>query len=116
MPKRRDKKHKKKRMDRNTKKRLHIFKDVSKLAFNGWKEVPEPGSFDNYEAYIEWCHIGRDFPHDHYRKQCKADKDKDLHICQWPIFKERCIEMCQHIYEKPFLERYKCPLSVLRMV
>ena len=24
--------------------------------------------------------------------------------------------MCQHIYKKPFLERNKCPLSILRMV
>jgi hypothetical protein len=24
--------------------------------------------------------------------------------------------MCQHIYEKPFLERNECPLSILRMV
>jgi hypothetical protein len=29
---------------------------------------------------------------------------------------ERCIELCQHIYEKPFLERNECRLSILRMV
>ena len=73
-PKRRDKRQKKKRMDRNTKKRLHFFMDDSKLAFNDWKEVLELGSFNNCEAYIEWCHIGRGFLHDHYRKQCKADQ------------------------------------------
>jgi hypothetical protein len=39
-----------------------------------------------------------------------------MHYCEWPIFMERCIEMCQHIYKKPFLERNKCPLSILRMV
>jgi hypothetical protein len=32
------------------------------------------------------------------------------------FLKERCIEMFQHIYEKPFLERNECPLSILRMV
>jgi hypothetical protein len=89
--------------------------DESKLAFNGWKEVPELWTFETYEAYNEYCHIGRGFPHDRYKKQCKADK-ANLHFCQWPIFKERCIEMCQHIYEKPFLECNKCSLSILRMV
>jgi hypothetical protein len=95
--------------------RLHIFLDDNKLAFNKWEDVPEPWSFDNCEAYIEWNHISRGFPHDRYRMHCKADK-ANLHYCQWPIFKEQCIELCQHIYEKPFSERNKCPLSILRMV
>jgi hypothetical protein len=114
-PKRKDNRKKKQRTSRIGKKRLHIFLDESKLAFNRWEEVPKPWSFKTCEAYIEWCHIGRDFPHEHYMKQCKADKAK-LYFCQWPIFKERCIEMCHHIYEKPFLERNICPLSILQMV
>jgi hypothetical protein len=75
----------------------------------------EPWTFETYEAYIEWCHIGRGFLDDHSRKQRKANK-ANLYFFQWLIFKEQCIEMCQHIYEKPFLERNECPLSILQMV
>jgi hypothetical protein len=78
--KRKDKRPYKKRTWRIGKKRLHIFLDESKLAFNGWKEVLEPWSFETYEAYIEWCHIGRGFPHDRYKKQRKADK-ANMHFC-----------------------------------
>jgi hypothetical protein len=74
---RKDKRKKKKRM---SKKRLYIFLDDSKLAFNGREDVPKLWSFDNCEAYIEWCHISRDFLHDRYRKHCKADK-ANLHYC-----------------------------------
>jgi hypothetical protein len=104
----------KKRTRKIGKKRLHIF-DESKKAFDGWEDLPEPWTFETCEAYIEWCHIGKGFPHDCYKLQRKVDK-ANLHYCEWPIFKERSIEMCQHIYEKPFLERNECPLSILRMV
>ena len=113
--KRKDKRQRKKRTGRIGKKRLHIFVDENKLAFNRWEEVPELWTFETCEAYIEWCHIGRGFAHNRYRKQCKADK-ANLHFCQWPIFKELCIEMYKYIYKKPFLERNKCLLSILRMV
>jgi hypothetical protein len=114
-PKRKDNRKKKQRTSRIGKKRLHIFLDESKLAFNRWEEVPKPWSFKTCEAYIEWCHIGRDFPHDRYRKQHKADT-ANLHFCQWPIFKEQYIEMFQLKYEKPFLEHNECSLFILRMV
>jgi hypothetical protein len=80
MPKRKDNREKKRRMGRIVKKRLHIFRNESKLAFNGWKEVPKPWSLETCDAYIEWCHIGRGFPHDYYRKQRKEDK-ANLHFC-----------------------------------
>jgi hypothetical protein len=77
--------------------------------------VAEPWNFNNCKAYIEWYLISRGFPHHCYELHRKADK-ANLHSCKWPIFKERCIEMCQHIYDTSFLERDECPLSILRMV
>jgi hypothetical protein len=79
-PKRKDKRQKKKRTCKIGKKRLHIFLDESKNVVNGWKEVPELWTFGTCESYIELCHIGRGFPHDRFKKQCKADK-ANLHFC-----------------------------------
>jgi hypothetical protein len=103
-----EKRHRPKRTSKPGKKRLYILLDDTKKAFDGWEDLPEPWT-------LEWCHIGKGFPHDRYKIQRRADK-ANLHHCEWPIFKERCIEMCQHIYEKPFLERNECPFSILRMV
>ena len=80
MPKKKDNRKKKRRMGRIGKKRLHIFHNENKLAFNGWEEVPKLWSLETYDACIEWCYIGRDFPHDYYRKQRKEDK-ANLHFC-----------------------------------
>ena len=113
--KRKDKRERKKRTGKIGKKRLYIFLDENKKAFDGWEEVPKPCTFETCEEYIEWCYIGRDFPHDRYSLQRKAHK-ANSHFCEWPIFKEQCIEMCQYIYEKPFLERNECFLSILQMV
>jgi hypothetical protein len=110
-----EKRHRPKRTGKPGKKRLHILLDSTKKAFDGWEDLPEPWTFETCEEYIEWCHIGKGFPHERYKTQRRADK-ANLHHCEWPVFKERCIEMCQHIYEKPFLERNECPLSILRMV
>jgi hypothetical protein len=110
-----DKRQRKKRTGKTGKKRLHIFFDKNKKAFNGWEDVPELWTFETCEAYVEWYHIGKGFLHDRYRLQRKGDK-ANMHYCEWPIFKERCVEMCQHIYEKLFLERNECPLSIWQMV
>jgi hypothetical protein len=105
----------KKRNGKNTKKRLHIFFDETKKAFLGWEDVAELGNFSICEAYIEWCHISRGFPR--YRHMLHRIADKiSLHHCKWSIFKEQCIEMCQHIYDTAFLEYNKCPLSIVQMV
>jgi hypothetical protein len=110
-----EKRQRPKRTGKLGKKRLHILLDDTKKAFNGWEDLPKPWTFETCEVYIEWCHIGKGFPHDRYKFHRRADK-ANMHHCEWPIFKERCIEMCQHIYEKPFLEHNECPLSILRMV
>jgi hypothetical protein len=63
MQRRKDKRQRKKRTGRPGKKRLHILLDETKKAFDGWKDRPEPWTFQTCEAYIEWCHIGKSFPH-----------------------------------------------------
>ena len=85
-------KKKTKRTGRPGKKRLEILLDDSKKAFDGWEEEETPWSLETCEEYIEWCHIGKGFPHARYRTQRRADK-ANLHYCNWPIFKERCIVM-----------------------
>jgi hypothetical protein len=104
MPRRKDKK-KKKKTGRNAKKKVHIFMVESKLVFLGWKWVPEPWN-------IGWCHISRSFPHSCYRLHCIMDK-ANLHHCKWPIFKERYIEMCQHIYNTLLLSAINAPSPLL---
>jgi hypothetical protein len=89
--------------------------DHSKLAFNGWEDVAEPWNFQNCEAFIDWCHISRGFPLQRYKNHRKTDR-ANLHYCNWDAYKERCIEMYQHIYDTPFVDRNECPLSILRMV
>lgn len=108
-------KKKKKRTRRNAKKRLHIFLDENKNAFLEWEDIPKPWNFNTCETYIEWCHISSGFLHYHHRLHCIEDK-ANLHHCQLLVFKEQCIKMCQHIYNIPFLERNKCPLSIAQMV
>jgi hypothetical protein len=109
------KKKKKKRTGRNAKKRLHIFLDENKKAFLEWEDVPKPCNFNTCETFVEWCHISSRFPHYRHRLHCIADK-ANLHHCQLLVFKERCIKMCQHIYNTPFLKRNKCPPSIVQMV
>ena len=87
---------------------------ASQPSTNG-KKCLNRGSLRLLRHTLNGAILGRGFLHGCYKKQCKADK-ANLHFCQWPIFKEQCIEICQHIYEKPFLERSKCPFSILRMV
>ena len=112
---RKERRQRPKRTGKPRKKRLHILLDDTKKAVDGWKDVPKLRTFDTYEEYIKWCHIGKGFLHDHYKLHRRADK-ANFHHCEWPIFKERCIEMCQYIYEKPFLECNKCPFSILQLV
>jgi hypothetical protein len=108
-------KKRKKRSGRIAKKKLHIFMDQTKLAFNGWEDVAKPWNFQNCEAFIDWCHISRGFPLKCYKNHRKIDR-ANLHYCNWDVFKERCIEMYQHIYDTPFVDRNECPFSILRMV
>jgi hypothetical protein len=106
---------KKKGTGRHTKKRLHIFFNESQKAFLGWKEVQEPRNFSSYEAYIDWCHISKGFPHSCYKLHWVADK-ANLYHCNWHDFKEHCMETCQHIYNTANVECYKVPFSIARMV
>jgi hypothetical protein len=49
-------------------KRLHVLRNPTKLAFKEWKVVPEPQTYSNGEECIEWCHIDKKFPPKRHRK------------------------------------------------
>jgi hypothetical protein len=55
-------------------KRLHVLQNPEKLAFRGWKDIPEPWTFADCCEYIEWCHIGKVFPKDHHNKHRRFSK------------------------------------------
>jgi hypothetical protein len=47
-------------------KRLHVLRNLDKLAFRA--DVSEPWTFVDYCEYIEWCHIGKVFLKDRHNK------------------------------------------------
>jgi hypothetical protein len=57
-------------------KRLHVLRNPSKLAFRGWEEVPEPWTYADCEEYIEWCHIDKKFPLERHRKKSEVKQSK----------------------------------------
>jgi hypothetical protein len=75
-------------------KKLHVLQNPKKLAFRGWKDVPEPWTLANY---CEWCHIGKVFPEDRHNKHQRFSK-ANLKYCLDVEFKQRCIEVYQVLY------------------
>ena len=67
------------------------------------------------EEYIEWCHISKLFPRSRYTVHRKTDK-ANLHHCRNPAFLERCIQVYQHLYRLPRVNRNEINLSIARMV
>jgi hypothetical protein len=68
-------------------KRLHVLQNPEKLAFMGWKDVPEPWTFAGCYEYIRWCHIGKVFPKDCHNKHQRFSK-ANLKYCLDPEFKQ----------------------------
>lgn len=68
------------RMGAIQRKRLYVFQNLEKLAFNRWNHVPEPWTFGDYREFIEWCHIGKVFPKDHHNKHWRFNK-ANLKFC-----------------------------------
>ena len=68
-------------------KRLHVFQNPGKLAFKGWKDVPEPWTLANYCEYIEWYHIEKVFSEDRHNKQRRSSK-ANLKYCLNMEFKQ----------------------------
>jgi hypothetical protein len=97
------------------KKRLHIFIDDELKAFRGWEDVQSPWTFIQCAKYIAWCHLGRMWPHSRYSQIRRYDKG-NLNYCTNEIFKERCIQAYQYIYNKAKVHRNEVNLSILRMV
>ena len=75
-------------MGRQPKKKFHNFSDESKEAFLGGEDVREPWDFSSCEAYIDWCHISREYPHYCSRLHCHVDK-ANLHHSKWLILREQ---------------------------
>lgn len=103
------------RHGKKQKKRLHILFDPEIKAFQGWETVDEPWSLTTCERFIEWCHIGKAFRtsrHSIHRKHNVAN----LKYCTWPEFKERCIQVYQHMYDQANVKNNTIVLSILRMV
>jgi hypothetical protein len=96
-------------------KRLHILQNPEKLAFRGWKDVPEPWTLANCYEYIEWCHIGKVFPEDRHNKHRRFNK-ANLKYCLNAKFKQRCIEVYQILYNQEFVHRNEASLTICRMV
>jgi len=86
------------RLVKKHRKRLHVLRNPSKLAFRGWEDEEEPWSLDTCKEYIEWCHIDKVFPeerHNVHRHSWAAN----LKHCLCPEFKQRCIEVWQFLYK-----------------
>ncbi len=115
MAARREKDEGRKRAGKAQKKRLHVLFDHTNLAFSGWENENAPWSMKTCETYIEWCHIGHLFPasrHFLHRKYNGAN----LKYCNHMEFKERCIQVYQHLYNKELVFNNRINLTLARMV
>jgi hypothetical protein len=96
-------------------KRLHILQNPEKLAFRGWKDVPEPWTLANCYEYIEWCHIGKVFPEDRHNKHRRFSK-ANLKYYLDAEFRQWCIKVYQVLNNQEFVHRNEASLTICRMV
>jgi hypothetical protein len=96
-------------------KRLHVLRNPEKLAFRGWKDVPEPWTLANCCEYIEWCHIGKVFSKDRHNKNRRSSK-ANLKYCLDVEFKQQCIEVYQVLYNQEVVHRNEANLTICQMV
>lgn len=97
------------------KKRLHILIDDELKAFKGWETVRTPWCYADCSRYISWCHVGRMWPYSRYAQSRRYHR-ANLNYCSNDIFKERCIQAFQHIYNKRKVPRNEVNFSILKMV
>ena len=81
------------------KKRMKVLNNAEKLSFRGWKDIPEPWTYNKCKQYIEWCHVGKAFNRDRYLAHRSTDK-ANLKFCKNLDFLERCIEVYQYLFNK----------------
>jgi hypothetical protein len=96
-------------------KKLHVLNNPLKLAFRGWKEVPEPWTYADCEEYIEWCHIDKKFSSERRRKNRKLNK-ANLRFYSCPDFIQQCIEVYQVLYGCANVDRNEVVFYICRMV
>jgi hypothetical protein len=96
-------------------KRLYVLRNLEKLAFRGWKDVPKPWTFVDCCEYIEWCHIGKVFPEDRHNKHWRFSK-ANLKYCRNEEFKRRCIEVYQVLYNHAIVYMNEASFTICRMV
>jgi hypothetical protein len=96
-------------------KRLHVLRNPSKLAFREWEGVPEPRTYADCEEYIKWCHIEKKFPLERHIKNRKSNK-ANLKFCLCPDFTQRCVEVYQVLYGQASVERNEVMLYICCMV
>ncbi len=97
------------------KKRLHILIDPNAKAFSNWENVQGVWTFADCEKYIDWCHIGKAFPLQRHSKH-RARRVANMKFCTNAELLERCIQVCQHLYNEPIIPRNEVTISILRMV
>ncbi len=97
------------------KKRLHLLIDPSAKAFPNWENVRGMWTFADCEKYIDWCHIGKAFPLQRHSRH-RARRVANMKFCTNAELLERCIQVCQHLYNEPIIPRNEATISILRMV
>ena len=103
------------RQGKPCRKHLKVLDNLQKLAFKGWKNIPEPWTFEHCNQYIEWYHIGKAFKRDRYLIHCSANK-ANLKFCKNLNFLERCIQVYQYFFRKERVVRIEVTYKLCRMV
>lgn len=104
-----------KRKGRPQKKRLYLLFDPTHKAFKGWEDVQGIWKMGSCEKFIEFCHINKYFPfamHEVHRHNSYVS----LSHCLCEEYKERCIQVFQHINDLAKIPSNRVGLSIARMV
>ena len=80
------------RRGQHCRKWMKVLNNGEKLAFRGWKDVPEPWTYEMCKQYIEWCHNEKAFNRDQYLAQRSIGR-ANLKFCENSDFLENCIQL-----------------------
>ena len=86
-----------KRTGKSHKKRVPLLMHPKVKAFLGWRNEPEPWTYETVNKYVDWCHINKLFPF--WRHKAHVDSNKaNVGYCKNEDFKQRCCEVWMKIY------------------